>query len=162
MRVTGYTEPGADMPHRRVRVAVMRHGERFAGQPDPGLTPAGRRMAEEAGQWLREQGFHPTLIFHSPTRRTRETAEAVGQVFPEVRRQALPTTLEDEREWEVLMGDPMASNAAIIGHHPLIVSLQERYGPPPVSVPVHHYACVLLLERGPRWTIRAAWPGRAS
>ncbi|HVI59608.1 MAG TPA: histidine phosphatase family protein [Luteimonas sp.] len=50
-----------------------------AGQPDLDrpLSAEGNAEAEAAGHWLRERGLVPDLALCSPSRRTRETLEAV-------------------------------------------------------------------------------------
>lgn len=44
---------------------------------DRPLSPQGLAEAEAAGRWLREQGLVPDRVLCSPSRRTRETLEAV-------------------------------------------------------------------------------------
>jgi len=60
------------------------HAESSApGQPDLDrpLSAEGNAEAEAAGRWLREQRLVPDLVLCSPSRRTRETLEAVlGQI----------------------------------------------------------------------------------
>lgn len=49
------------------------------GQPDVDrpLSPQGLAEAQAAGRWLAEQGLVPDRVLCSPSRRTRETLEAV-------------------------------------------------------------------------------------
>jgi phosphohistidine phosphatase len=44
---------------------------------DRPLSPEGLAEAEAAGRWLRDHGFVPDRVLCSPSRRTRETLEAV-------------------------------------------------------------------------------------
>src|SRR6478735_4917541 len=44
---------------------------------DRPLSPEGLAEAEAAGRWLRERGLVPDRVLCSPSRRTRETLEAV-------------------------------------------------------------------------------------
>ena len=56
------------------------HAEPAAtGQPDMDrpLSPEGLAEAEAAGRWLAEQALIPDRVLCSPSRRTRETLEAV-------------------------------------------------------------------------------------
>lgn len=63
-----------------VRHAKATHQPGFADQDRP-LTGRGRRDAERAGTWLRDQGVVPDLVLCSPARRTRETWERLGAVL---------------------------------------------------------------------------------
>ena len=149
-----------------MQIAFIRHGERRRNESDPALTSAGRRMASEAARWLQRQGFVPTTVVSTPTRRTRQTAEELCLVFPAAQLIEHPAEPEGEAAWEALLSElPLDRGPLVlVGHHPTVEMLLHAFGPPPVAIPPHHFASALLLEPapGPGWRIRAAWPGRAS
>lgn len=77
-------------------VWLMRHGQ--AEDPDTApsdearaLTEFGRQQVHAAALWLREHTQSPTLIWHSPVRRAKETAQAVASALgPNVSLQVQP------------------------------------------------------------------------
>ncbi len=61
---------------------LLRHAHAEPGAPgqadiDRPLSPHGLAEAEAAGRWLAERGLLPDRVLCSPSRRTRETLEAV-------------------------------------------------------------------------------------
>jgi broad specificity phosphatase PhoE len=67
------------------RLYLVRHGEtysnreqRFQGQLDDPLSPAGQTQAEALGRWLAGRRVRVGAIYSSDLRRTAETAEIVG------------------------------------------------------------------------------------
>lgn len=170
---TGRVDRGADPAapasvRGPMRIIFIRHGERRKGETDPALTSAGHRMAREAALWMRDQGIQPTRILHTPTRRTRQTADEIGLVFPAAERSERPESPEVEVDWNQLVaaleGQAGAeAPLALVGHHPTIDLLLRAFGPAPTPVPRQNFASVLVVDRTARgWTIAAAWPGRAS
>jgi phosphohistidine phosphatase len=109
-----------------LRLAILRHAEAVplaaGGDAERELSQSGRMMAERMGRYFRKAGLKPDLTFVSPSKRTRETFEALekgaGENFavdyvPELY-SATITTLE-----EVLAGAPKeAKFLLVIGHNP--------------------------------------------
>ena len=65
---------------------LMRHGQ--AEDPDQAgsdderaLTDQGRKQVSATALWLRERAAAPTLIWHSPLKRTEETAHTVAEAL---------------------------------------------------------------------------------
>ena len=77
------------------RIRLIRHGEAAAswgaGEPDPGLSDAGRVQARAAA--LRLMRDAPTRLLTSPLRRCRETAAALGDRL-EMEAEAAPQVAE--------------------------------------------------------------------
>ncbi len=154
-------------------VVFVRHGERRRGETDPELTSAGRRMASETGRWLAARGFAPGLIVHTPTQRTRQTAEELASVLAPSPMLVAAGMPESGAAWEALVA-PLAQRLGedarllLVGHHPTLHFLADTFGPLPTPVPRHHFAAALVLEpaypvgEGARWRCTAAWPGRAA
>ena len=153
-----------------MRVVFVRHGKRQAKRRDPELTPAGRSMARETGEWLVKQGYSPTLICTTDTNRTRQTAEAIRSVLPHpvpVEVRALPELV---RGWQKLVNDLTndvgESTVVMVGHHPTTdmllatvpMDVPSARIPKPVLVR-GRYASALVLN-GPPWLIVDVWPGR--
>ncbi|GAB2510337.1 histidine phosphatase family protein [Pseudoxanthomonas sangjuensis] len=59
---------------RHAHAEPARPGQADADRP---LSPTGLAEAEAAGRWLAENGLRPDRVLCSPSRRTRETLEAV-------------------------------------------------------------------------------------
>ena len=59
---------------RHAHAEPARPGQTDADRP---LSPTGLAEAEAAGRWLAENGLRPDRVLCSPSRRTRETLEAV-------------------------------------------------------------------------------------
>lgn len=148
-------------------LAFVRHGQPRRVDSDPGLTSAGRRMAYETGEWLALGGLRPRLVRHTPTARTRETAEELCLSFPEAALGQGPVSPEGERDWQRL-ADALreelggTGSAVLVGHHPTVAFLLQAFGPAPEPVPLRNLAVGLVLEETPSsgWEISRAWPGR--
>ena len=58
---------------------LLRHAKAVAYSPEGDfnreLAPRGRAQAERLGRWLADKPFAPALVYASPARRTRETAD---------------------------------------------------------------------------------------
>ncbi len=115
---------------REKTLILMRHSkaEQSPGKVDHDreLTERGRRDANAAGAWLKEQGLVPDLVICSTSRRTRQTWEAACKggahtEFVEYRKsiytggteETLETIREDAGE---------TASVLIIGHNPTIAS----------------------------------------
>ena len=67
-----------------MRLFIMRHGEAeplAVSDMARNLTERGRRQAEAAAEWLREEQVCPELFLVSPFTRTRQTAGIVAEVL---------------------------------------------------------------------------------
>ncbi|MET0328701.1 MAG: histidine phosphatase family protein [Luteimonas sp.] len=104
---------------------LLRHAHADPALPDQAdidrpLSAEGLAEAESAGRWLREQNLVPDCVLCSPSRRTRETLEAVLGVIGYVDQRleptvydatpgALATLLDEHRETGRLL---------LVGHNP--------------------------------------------
>jgi phosphohistidine phosphatase len=118
--------PLVDTDPCMLRLAILRHAEAVplagGGDADRELSVSGRDMAERMGRYFRTAGFKPDLAFVSPSKRTRETFEALergagekiaADYMPALYSATLPA-LE-----EVLAGAPKeAKFVLVIGHNP--------------------------------------------
>jgi phosphohistidine phosphatase len=109
-----------------LRLAILRHAEAVplagGGDADRELSQSGRALAERMGRYFRDAGFKPDLVLVSPSKRTRETFEALergaGETFavdyvPALYSASL-ATLED-----VLAGAPKEVRfLLLVGHNP--------------------------------------------
>ena len=109
-----------------IRLAILRHAEAVplahGGDAERELSKSGRMMAEHMGRYFRDAGLKPDLALVSPSKRTRETFDALergaGEKFPvdyvpELYSAAL-STLE-----EVLAGAPKTAKFLLfVGHNP--------------------------------------------
>jgi phosphohistidine phosphatase len=109
-----------------LRLAILRHAEAVplagGGDADRELSQSGRALAERMGRYFRDAGFKPDLALVSPSKRTRETFEALergaGETFavdyvPALYSASL-ATLED-----VLAGAPKEVRfLLLVGHNP--------------------------------------------
>ncbi len=106
----------ASQDRRPTRLVLIRHGEtdwnvegRYQGQADPPLNARGVAQAQELARRL--QGVGLDLLYSSPLRRARQTAEIIAQAL------GIPLYLEPrlkeiaQGEWETL----------------LVTEIQERY-----------------------------------
>jgi len=60
-------------------IFVVRHADRYGTEPDPDITPEGRRQAAALAKLLGDS--HITRIFTSEAVRTHQTAEPSAQIF---------------------------------------------------------------------------------
>jgi phosphohistidine phosphatase len=109
-----------------LRLAILRHAEAVplagGGDADRELSQSGRALAERMGRYFRDAGFKPDLALVSPSKRTRETFEALergaGETFavdyvPALYSASL-ATLQD-----VLAGAPKEVRfLLLVGHNP--------------------------------------------
>ena len=134
---------------------------------DRPLSPVGLAEAEAAGKWLKENNLLPDCVLCSPSRRTRETLEAVMTAIGYVEKR-----LED-RIYEATPGTLAAlvderrdlDRVLIVGHNPglerlvaLLSSGQsgDYRGMPPGSVAVLAFPADAAIEPGAA-TLSAFW-----
>lgn len=88
------------------KVILVRHGDtqwnledKFTGQTDLELADEGEEQAKELSQKIAD--FYIERIYHSPLRRTRETAELIAKYHPESKLVEVPELTERNfGEWE--------------------------------------------------------------
>ncbi|CAN5466653.1 phosphohistidine phosphatase SixA [soil metagenome] len=103
-----------------MELILWRHAEAEAGEPDfdRALTPKGHKQAARMAAWLDLNLPNSCRILVSPTRRTIQTAEALGRkfrIFPAVGPDASALDLLEAVNWP-LGREP----ALIVGHQPAL------------------------------------------
>ena len=148
------------------------HAEPAApGQPDldRALSPEGLAEADAAGRWLAEHGLVPDCVLCSPSRRTRETLEAVLGVLGYVDQRledkvydATPGTLAELADAHRDVGRLM-----IVGHNPGIERLAalmhsgqsgDYRGMPPGGIAVLTLPAQAAIEPGIAQLSAFWWP----
>ncbi|WP_025875992.1 SixA phosphatase family protein [Stenotrophomonas indicatrix] len=136
---------------------------------DRPLSPVGLAEAEAAGKWLKENNLLPDCVLCSPSRRTRETLEAVMAAIGYVEKR-----LED-RIYEATPGTLAAlvderrdlDRVLIVGHNPGLEQLvalmtdgtsSDYRGMPPGGVAVLGFAREATIEPGVASLIAFWWP----
>ncbi|TWH99756.1 phosphohistidine phosphatase SixA [Luteimonas cucumeris] len=156
------------------QLILLRHAHAEPATPgqadlDRPLSPEGLAEAEAAGRWLAEQGLVPDRALCSPSRRTRETLEAVlarvGYVDQRLEAgiyEATPGTLaalaDSHREAERLL---------VIGHNPGLEQLAalmhsgqsgDYRGMPPAGIAVLTLPIDASIEPGIASLSAFWWP----
>ncbi len=157
-------------------IVFVRHGEPRRGEADPELTSAGHRMAAETAAWIIGLKLPLARVIHTPTQRTRQTAEAVAEAagLPLGTTGAEP--LGDEA-WEELLssqrppprfGDRSLPRAAAppfvyVGHDTTLAYLLRRFArSAPEGLQARAWAAGLALRKiDDQWQIFDGWPGVA-
>ncbi|QZN79371.1 histidine phosphatase family protein [Stenotrophomonas sp. DR822] len=136
---------------------------------DRPLSPVGLAEAEAAGKWLKENNLLPDCVLCSPSRRTRETLEAVMAAIGYVEKR-----LED-RIYEATPGTLAAlvderrdlDRVLIVGHNPGLEQLvalmtdgtsSDYRGMPPGGVAVLGFAREATIEPGVASLNAFWWP----
>jgi phosphohistidine phosphatase len=126
-----------------MELILWRHAEAAMGEPDldRALTGKGHKQAVKMGAWLDRNLPHGCRILASPSKRTVQTAEALGRKFkilPELAPDADPRTLLAAANWP-----DSREPVLIIGHQPTLGQA----------------AALLLTGIEQNWSIRkaAAW-----
>lgn len=131
------------------------------GQPDMDrpLSPQGLAEAQAAGRWMAEQGIVPDRVLCSPSRRTRETLEAVLETIGYVDQRL------DDSVYEATAGtlagladgNREAERLMLVGHNPGLERLAalmhsgqsgDYRGMPPASVVVLRLPADCSIEPG--------------
>ena len=106
-------------------IILLRHAHAdpaSTGQSDMDrpLSPEGLAEAEAAGRWLREHGLVPDRVLCSPSRRTRETLEAVLGAVGYVDQRLEPSIYEATPGtlMELADGHQDAERLLLVGHNP--------------------------------------------
>ena len=106
-----------------MNLVLWRHAEahelRDGGDDlDRTLTPKGEKQAKRMGQWLDRQLPDLTRILVSPSRRTEQTAQALGRKFKT--RQELAPGGTVAQLLELVLWPDDKSTVLVIGHQPLL------------------------------------------
>lgn len=153
---------------------LMRHGQ--AEDPDTAgsdeeraLSEFGRQQVNAAAVWLRERVPLPALIWHSPLRRTRETAETMSAALGRGITLESQPVLAPGMYAAQLFATVAASSAEIVlcvGHQPDIgAAIQEaigggRFGVPPGTIAALDFpSTVAPGSASLRWLIDPRWFG---
>ena len=153
---------------------LLRHAHAEPATPgqadtDRPLSPEGLAEAEAAGRWLAEHGLVPDCVLCSPSRRTRETLEAVLAVLGYVDQR-----LED-RIYEATPGTLAAivdshrdvGRLLLVGHNPGLEQLAalmhsgqsgDYRGMPPGGVAVLSLPAQAAIEPGLAQLTAFWWP----
>ena len=151
---------------------LMRHGEAAdadASGSDHGrpLTERGRRQVRQFAQWLAERQAVPDLVWHSPLRRARETAELLAEEF-QMTASEQPLLSPGMKADSLLsrLAAQAVTRAVCVGHQPDIgAALRDMIGGGRVSVSPGTCAGVgftgpLVIGAGSlRWLADPAWFG---
>jgi len=153
---------------------LLRHAHAEPATPgqadlDRPLSPVGLAEAEAAGKWMKENNLLPDCVLCSPSRRTRETLEAVLAAIGYVEKR-----LED-RIYEATPGTLAAlvderrdlDRVLIVGHNPgleRLVALMTKgtssdyRGMPPAAVAVLGFPREAAIEPGVASLNAFWWP----
>lgn len=158
-------------------LVVLRHAEPRRGEADPELTSAGHRMALEAGAWTVEHLPEDVTVrvFHTPTERTRQTAEGValslGKRASLQTIDVLPETFSDldvladrlsgaRPGWSV----PALPPTVLVGHHTTLVALARELPAGEKQPSSGNYTAGMCLVRDRTracgWRVAAVCSGR--
>jgi len=136
---------------------------------DRPLSPVGLAEAEAAGKWLKENNLLPDCVLCSPSRRTRETLEAVLGTIGYVDQRIEPSIYEATPGTLIALADTHidAPRLMMVGHNPgfeelaaLLYSGQsgDHRGIPPSGVVVLSIPAGTALEPGVAKLSAFWWP----
>jgi phosphohistidine phosphatase len=151
---------------------LMRHGE-AAGSDASGtdhgrpLTERGRQQVQQFARWLAERAQAPDVVWHSPLRRARETAELMAAEFDltAVEQIVLSPGMRADRLLEALAARTVM-RAVCVGHQPDIGgALRDMIGGGRLLISPG--TCAAVVFTGPivagagslRWLSDPAWFG---
>lgn len=107
-----------------MNLILWRHAEAEDSEPDLDrrLTPRGRKQAQAMAQWLHAHLPERRLVLASPARRTRETADALGEQY---RIEPLLAPDADVAHYIGACDWPLGPKAAggtvvLVGHQPIL------------------------------------------
>jgi phosphohistidine phosphatase len=133
------------------------------------LSEEGRREAQAAARWLKEQGLVPDRVLVSPAARARETADAVAAEID------LPERIEEAAIYEASPGDLAeladrnrdATRLLMVGHNPGFEQLAalmhsgqsgDYRGMPPAGIAVLRLPADAAIEPGVASLAAFWWP----
>lgn len=153
---------------------LLRHAHAEPAAPgqsdaDRPLSPEGLAEAESAGRWLRDKGLTPDRVLCSPSRRTRETLEAVLGAVGYVDQRLEPSIYEATPGTLMELADAHREVARLlmVGHNPgfeqlaaLLHSGQsgDYRGMPPAGIAVLELPAQAALEPGIARLSAFWWP----
>jgi phosphohistidine phosphatase SixA len=140
-----------------MRLVLLRHAEPVVGRIDPGLTPAGQRMADAAGDWVGSV-LGAARVQSTATARTGETAARVAARTGGPLDAAPLLPPEDDDALDLLLHLTDTPRVCVV-HHPTLQAVVARFHPPGLW-PQSYCAGVLLARdaAGP-WRAIAVHPG---
>ena len=154
------------------QLILLRHAHAEPANPgqadlDRPLSPEGLAEAEAAGRWLAEHGLVPDCVLCSPSRRTRETLEAVLATIGYVEQRLEPAIYVATPGTLAALADRHcdAERLLLVGHNPglerlvaLLSSGQsgDYRGMPPGSVAVLTLPSDTAIDPGTA-TLSAFW-----
>lgn len=117
-------------------LVLLRHAkaERPAGVPDADrpLSPRGHADAHAAGAWLKSR-YQPDLVLCSPSKRTRQTWQAVASALgaaPKVRYERRLYLGDADEVLAVVHGiEDAVATVLLIGHNPALSDVAETLDP---------------------------------
>jgi len=139
-------------------LTLVRHAQAGYGRGDHGrpLTPAGVRQARELGALLVKEGVEVELILHSTATRAEQTAEQLGQSYPDA--QLLPEDelyhCSPERLLRLVEEYAPVGGKAIlvVGHEPIISMTAQLVAPDNASVPYGVATATAIAYKVPGFT----------
>ncbi|MBJ6982040.1 MULTISPECIES: histidine phosphatase family protein [unclassified Luteimonas] len=155
-------------------IVLLRHAH--AEQAGPGqndvdrpLSAEGLAEAEAAGCWLRDHGLVPDLVLCSPSRRTRETLEAVLGVVGYVDQRLEPAIYDASAGTLATVADRHreVDRLLVVGHNPGLERLAallhsgqsgEYRGMPPGAIAVLRLPAEAEVEPGVASLVDFWWP----
>jgi phosphohistidine phosphatase len=105
---------------------LLRHAKAVTHSPDGDfgreLAPRGRAQADRLGRWLANKPFAPALVYASPARRTRETADLAIAALPHKPERIDEASLYNADAADILALIRAAPNERerlmVVGHNP--------------------------------------------
>lgn len=153
---------------------LLRHASALPAAPDQAdldrpLSPGGLAEAEAAGAWLKERKLVPDCVLCSPSRRTRETLEAVLRATGVVEQRLEDAVYEATPGALIgLIGERSdVQRLMIVGHNPGLEQLvallntgesSEYRGMPPACIAVLQMAGDAPIEPGKVPLTEFWWP----
>lgn len=136
---------------------------------DRPLSPEGLAEAEAAGRWLRDNGFVPDRVLCSPSRRTRETLEAVLGCVGYVDQRLEPSIYEATPGMLMELADAHreVGRLLLVGHNPGFEQLSallhsgqsgDYRGMPPAGIAVLTLPANAAIEPGIAQLSAFWWP----
>lgn len=153
---------------------LLRHAHAESAQPgqadlDRALSAEGIAEAEAAGHWLASQKLVPDCVLCSPSRRTRETLEAVLGVVGYVEQRVEDSIYEASPGALIALADSHAEveRLLLVGHNPGMEQLAallhsgqsgDYRGMPPAGIAVLSLPAGVPLEPGIAQLSAFWWP----
>jgi broad specificity phosphatase PhoE len=125
---------------------VIRHAEKESVGKDPALTAAGRGMAQDWSNMLKESGVE--IVIHTDARRSRETGNIIASELGV--EQAEVSMADIAGLFDLLTFDYDDQNVLIIAHTETIPTILARMGVQhKVDIATEDYRNLFLVTSGP-------------